>query len=319
MRVMAPGAAIVAATLVATAVPALGNAQVVTDSAGLLEYVETYQTAWNTHDPVAVAAFFSDDADVVFYNLPALRGREAIESWWRAYFVRQEPERRGTFDVTSARLLASEVALVDVATTTGGAVAGGTALPARKARGTWLLRRHGGDWLISAMRGFPTEEDSVELIPSAETAQHLRPRIRARVRAYEDAFNTHDPAAISAFYTGDADIVVRNSPVARGRQAILDWWRAYFSEPRPDPVTRGNWYESMRAILIIDEIRMVAPDVALVTITATAAARRTDAEPLPVRDARATWVVVRDAGEWLIAALRVLPSENDRVIRHSGH
>ena len=315
MTGMKPGAAIVATTLLIATVTGPASAQVVTDSAGLLDYVDAYQTALNTHDPAAVAAFFSDDADMVFYHLPALRGREAIESWWRTYFERQEPERRGTFEVTSARLLTPGVALVNVATTTGGAGAGGEALPARKARGTWLLRRHGGDWVISAMRGFPTEQDSVELVPSLETVESLRPQIRALVREYEDAFNAHDPAAISAFYTDDADIVVRNSPVMDGPQAILDWWRAYFSEPGPHPHSRRNWYESMRAILIIDGIRMIAPDVALICITATAAPRRTDAEPMPIRDARATWVVVRDAGEWRIGALRVLPSEKDRVIR----
>jgi uncharacterized protein (TIGR02246 family) len=305
-------------SILAMAAPRATSAQVVADSASVREYVETYQTAFNTHDPTAVAAFFSEDADLVFGNLPAAAGRKAIEAWWRRYFERQEPERRGTFDVTSVRVLPSDVALVNVASTTGGVGAGSEALPVRKARGTWLLRRHGGDWLITAMRGFPTEADRVELVPSLETAQSLRPQIRALVRAYEAAFNTHDPAAIGAFYTDDADIVVRNSPVMHGPQPILDWWRAYFSEPEPDPLTRTNWYESMRAVLVIDAIRMVAPDVALINITATAAARQMDAEPLPVRDTRATWVVIHDAGEWRIAALRVLPSENDRIIRRSG-
>lgn len=75
----------------------------------------------------------------------------------------------------------------------------------------------------------------------------------------------------------------------------------------------------MRAILITDVIRMMAPEVALINITATAAAGQADARPLPVSYARATWVVVREAGERLIAAFCVLPSEEDRIIRESGH
>ncbi|HER19546.1 MAG TPA: SgcJ/EcaC family oxidoreductase [Chromatiales bacterium] len=270
---------------------------------------------WNTHDPSAVAAFFSEDADLVMGNLPAAHGRQEIRDSWQAYFARQEPERRLTLEVSPVRFLAADAAIINVATTTGGRDRQGQELPARKFRGTWLWYRQSNDWLISAMRGFPTEEDRVELTPLLKTAEYLKPQIRALIRAYEDAFGTHDPAAISEFYTDDADIVVRNSPVIHGRPAILEWWRAYFSELRPQSLDRIRWFESMRTILIIDEVRMIAPDVALVNITATAAARQADSEPSPVRYARATWVLVREDGEWLIAALRVLPSEEDRIIR----
>jgi uncharacterized protein (TIGR02246 family) len=315
MSVMKLRRAIVALTVVATAVPGVVTAQGVADSAHLHEFVETYQTVLNTHDPTAVAAFFSEDADLVPGNLPALHGRGAIEAWWRTYFERQQPERRGLLDVASMRFLTRDVAVVNLAITSGGGSTGGEVLPVRKARGTWLLRRHGGQWLIEAARILPTEKDRVELMSSLEAAESLRPQLRVFVAAYEDTFNRHDPAAISAFYTEDADIVVRNSPVIHGRQAIIDWWRAYFSKLRPQPLDRDTWFESMKAILIIDEIRMIGPDVALVDISATAAARQADGGPLPVRYARATWVVVREGGEWLIAALRVLPSEDDRVIR----
>jgi uncharacterized protein (TIGR02246 family) len=135
-------------------------------------------------------------------------------------------------------------------------------------------------------------------------AAALRPHIRALVAAYEDTFDSHDPAAVSAFFTEDADIVVRNSAVIHGRQAILDWWRTYFSQPRP-----------YRTILIVDEIRMISPAVALINVIGTGAGLQADAEPLPVRYTRATWVVIRQEGDWLIAALRVLLSEDDRLIR----
>ncbi len=135
------------------------------------------------------------------------------------------------------------------------------------------------------------------------------------VEAYQHIINTRDPAALAAFFTDDADIVVRNSPLIHGRSAILKWWRAYFSQLRPQSLDRNRWFESMRTILIIDEIRMTTPDVALINITATAAAPQADTEPPPIRYARATWVIVREESEWLIASLRVLPSEDDHVIR----
>jgi len=36
-----------------------------------------------------------------------------------------------------------------------------------------------------------------------------------------------------AFYGVDSDIIVREGPVVRGAGAIRDWWRDYFSQPRP--------------------------------------------------------------------------------------
>jgi len=261
---------------------------------------------WNTRDAPAVATFFSEDADLVMGNEPASRGRVAIEAWWRTYFSRQEPERRGTFEVVSARRLSPDVAVVNVTSTTG-AANGADDLPVRRARGTWVLRRDDGTWLIEAMRGLPTERDSVELLLSTETAESIRPDIRVFVAAYEDAFDLHDPDSLSAFYRDDADIIVREGPVIHGGQAIRDWWRTYFSQPRP-----------YRVLLIIQEIRMMADDVALLNIIGTGEPLDAGGRLVPTRAARATWVILRQDGEWRVAALRMLPGEEDRVIRRIG-
>jgi uncharacterized protein (TIGR02246 family) len=147
----------------------------------------------------------------------------------------------------------------------------------------------------------------VVLNESVEAAHVLRPRIRAFVDEYEDAFNTHDLAAVSRFYGDDADIIVRNGPLVHGRQAIRDWWRTYFSQPRP-----------YRYLFIIDGIRMITPDVARLNFTVTGALPESGGEPLPVRYTRATWVIVREAGDWRISAVWVLPREDDNVIRVGG-
>jgi len=304
MNAMKRRGALIALGIIATALPGEVTVEAVAEPATLQEYVEAYQNAMSTRDSTVVAACFSEDADLVPGNLPALHGREAIEAWWRAYFERQEVERRGTFDVTSARFLTPDFALVNLAITSGGVGVGGELLPVRKARGTWLLRRHGDQWLIEAARILPTEEDRVELRPSLEAAESLRPQLRAFVAAYEDTYDRHDPEGLTAFYRDDADIIVRNSPAVRGIEAIREFWRSYFVQPRP-----------FRVLLIIDEIKMLADDVALLNVTATGAAFEATDQLLPVRRARATWVVVREDGSWLIAALRVLPSEDDRVIR----
>lgn len=277
------------------------------DLAALRSQVKAYQRAWNTHDPSALTPFFADDADFVMGNSPAVRGRKEIENWWRGYFVHQEPERRATFDVKAVRVLASNVALINIGSSTGGRSSQHEELVTRKARGTWVLHRRGGDWLIVAMWGFPTEKDRVELRPSLQTARALRPQIRAFVDAYKDAFNRHDPLVLSSFYRDDADIIIRNVPRIHGMKAIRDWWRTYFSQPRP-----------YRAIMIVDRIRMMSPDAALINVTATGAPLKPAAQLPPIRQARAAWVLVRQDGRWLIAALRVLPSQEDRIIREMG-
>lgn len=296
--------AIIALGILATALPEVVAAQAEGDSATLREHVKNYQSAMSTHDSTVVAAFFAEDADLVPGNLPALHGRAAIEVWWRLYFERTEAERRGTFDVASMRFLTPEIALVNLAITSGGTGVRGEALQERKTRGTWLLRRHDKQWLIEAARILPTEKDRVELLPSLEAAESLRPELRAFVAEYEDTFNRHDPEALGAFYRNDADIIVREGPIIHGGQAIRKWWLDYFSEPRP-----------YRALLIIEEIRMMADNVAIIDFTATGARSEAMEQLQPVRRARATWVVIREDGDWLIAALRVLPSEDDRVVR----
>jgi uncharacterized protein (TIGR02246 family) len=307
-RLVAATATTLAAILFSAALPAAAGVQEVDDSAGIRARVEQYRTAWNTHDPSALAAFFTEDADFVMGNLPAVHGRRAIRDWWQDYFARQEPERRLTLDVSPVKLIAEDVAVVNVATTTGGHGPEGQELRRRRFRGTWLLQRRGGDWLISAMRGFPQEDDRVVLNASVEAAETLRPQIRAFVAAYEDAWNSHDPSAVSGLYRDDADIMIRNAPLVHGREAIQNWWSTYFSQPRP-----------YRAIFIIDEIRMITPGVALINLTATGAAvSQAGDQRLPVRSARGTWVIVRDAGEWLLSEMWVLPSEDDSIVRSSG-
>lgn len=67
-------------------------------------------------------------------------------------------------------------------------------------------------------------------------------------------------------------------------------------------------------MLIIDGIRIIAPDVALTGITATGAVPGAGERP-PVRTVRATWVLVDRADGWRVSALWALPSEDDVIIR----
>lgn len=119
--------------------------------------VQTYESAWNTHDASRVAAFFSRDADMVMGNGPRVSGREAIAEWWARYFAAISDRRVGRISVESIRMLTPEVALVNVNTLTAGRDEEDQELPARRARGTWILTSRDGEWLISALRGLPAE------------------------------------------------------------------------------------------------------------------------------------------------------------------
>lgn len=135
------------------------DAQTPEVSDALRARVEAYETVWNTRDPAAVAAFFTDDADMIMGNLPTARGRKPIQDWWGKYFAAIEPERRGTFEVLSLRLITPDVALINISSETGGSDSGGRELPTRLARGTWVLVQEANGWFISAMRGQPAEGD----------------------------------------------------------------------------------------------------------------------------------------------------------------
>lgn len=80
--------------------------------------VDAYGHAWNTHDAASVAAFFSEDADMVMGNGPRVNGRTAIQDWWGHYFGAIDEQRTGTFAVESIRLIAPDVALVNVTSRT---------------------------------------------------------------------------------------------------------------------------------------------------------------------------------------------------------
>lgn len=295
---------ITALSIISVLIPKTVMAQETMDSTGLKQLVKDYQKVWNTRDAMEVAKFFTEDADMIFGNFPASRGREAIEAWWKGYFNRQEPGRRGWFDITSIKFLTPVIALIALESTTG--IAKDTSTY-RKARGNWLVNKNSGHWMISALQGLPSTKDHVELVASLETTEHLRPTIRAFVTNYEETYNQHNPEELSKFYTTDADIIVREKPEIRGKDAIEAWWKNYFSLPRP-----------FLALFIIDDIRELSDNIAILSFTVTGAtpAMQIQSQPLPVREARARWIIVRKNGKWLITSIRVLPSIYDRVIRH---
>jgi uncharacterized protein (TIGR02246 family) len=159
--VVTMGIVIIAVSIISTGIFNMAVAQTAEDSAAVLAQVEKYQNIWDTHGAAALAVFFTEDAEFVMGNQTLIRGRNGIQNWWQMYFNRQEVERKLTIDINSLRIIAPDVALLNIRTTTGGKDNQGKNLQARKARGTWVMLKQNGNWFITTMLGMPTEEDKI--------------------------------------------------------------------------------------------------------------------------------------------------------------
>ena len=119
----------------------------------LQDFVKQYEEIWQSHDAGLLGDFFADDSDMIVGIQPRIVGREAIAASWNEYFSRIDSGRLLSVSIESIRLLSPDIALINVATTTGGTHSEtNEILESRKARGTWVVTREGGEWTISALR-----------------------------------------------------------------------------------------------------------------------------------------------------------------------
>jgi uncharacterized protein (TIGR02246 family) len=125
----------------------------VDEHADLQRFVDAYTETWNAHDPQELAVFFTEDADMIFGIEPRISGRAEIEQWWSSYFSGIDRRRFLSISIEVTRVLAPNIALLNVSTLTGGIRSeSGEALEPRKARGTWVVIRSDYDWKIAALR-----------------------------------------------------------------------------------------------------------------------------------------------------------------------
>jgi len=114
---------------------------------------------------------------------------------------------------------------------------------------------------------------------------------RDHAKAYENAINKRDAAAVAALFTENADQILVDGPRLQGRNAIRD---AADKELK-------TWPKGRQFKLQVTGSRMLTPDIGVVETTATFSEG-------PVRSNRGTAVFVREGGKWLISSLRVFPS-----------
>jgi uncharacterized protein (TIGR02246 family) len=122
------------------------------DEAGIRSGVAAYEAAVNARDFPALAAVFTPDADLVFFDSPRLVGRDAIRKSHSDGISEWPASRKFSLEVTSIRFLRPELALIE----TIGRFSQGEM---RSNRGTIVAARHDGRWQWAALRVYPAQSD----------------------------------------------------------------------------------------------------------------------------------------------------------------
>jgi uncharacterized protein (TIGR02246 family) len=112
--------------------------------------------------------------------------------------------------------------------------------------------------------------------------------IQEKAKAYLEAFNRGDAAALAAHFAKDGEVVDRTGKITRGREAIQKELEAFFAKNKGVKLTQT-----------CDSVRLVTPDV----IIERGCTSMTPAGGKPT-PGRYTAVIVRRDGQWVIENLR---------------
>ena len=120
------------------------------DSAAIKQSVAAWEDAWNRHDAHATAMRYVEDGDFSSTTAIDSHGWKDLEEHYASIFTTflKNAQRKDT--VRSIRFLTPEIASVDIDwQMTGAKTRDGQDVPFRKGLLTWIVTKHGGDWLIT--------------------------------------------------------------------------------------------------------------------------------------------------------------------------
>jgi len=116
------------------------------------EILRATVSAWTANDPDAFAGRYAKDATVTLADGTYLRGRDEIRAFMAAGFAGPLRGTSGLDEPESVRLLGDGAAVVlSLSGFHGPGAAAG-----RVRRATWVLSRHGEEWLVDAYANCPT-------------------------------------------------------------------------------------------------------------------------------------------------------------------
>jgi uncharacterized protein (TIGR02246 family) len=141
-------------------------------------------------------------------------------------------------------------------------------------------------WFCMPLAGDADDKPSAAKPKTSETAEDQI--IREKTKAFMEAFNRGDAAALAAHYAKDGEIVDTTGKTTRGREAIQKQLESFFSKNKGAKLEQN-----------CEAVRLVTPEVIIergcMTLTSTAGP--------PARN-RYTAVLVKRDGQWLIENLR---------------
>jgi len=120
------------------------------DSAAIKQSVAAWEDAWNRHDAHATALRYVEDGDFSSTTAVDSHGWKELEEHYNSIFTTflKNAQRKDT--VRTIRFLTPDIASVDIDwQMTGAKTRDGQDVPVRKGLLTWIVTRHGSDWLIT--------------------------------------------------------------------------------------------------------------------------------------------------------------------------
>ena len=117
-------------------------------SGAFREHAKAYESAMNKRDATAVGALYTQNADLVIGDGPRLRGRDAIRDATDKELQTWPKGRQFKLQVTGSRMLTPDIGVVETTATFSEG-------PVRSNRGTAIIVRENGKWLISSLRVYP--------------------------------------------------------------------------------------------------------------------------------------------------------------------
>jgi uncharacterized protein (TIGR02246 family) len=131
-----------------------GNGAASVEMAAVANVPQRIIEAWEKHDAEAFAAVFTPDGTMVMPGDVFRQTRESIRAFMVAGYAGVYRGTRVTGKPISARFINQDVAVL---ITEGGVLVPGETEPApeRAIRATWVVARHGQDWLLAAYHNCP--------------------------------------------------------------------------------------------------------------------------------------------------------------------
>jgi uncharacterized protein (TIGR02246 family) len=120
------------------------------DSAAIKQCVAAWEDAWNRHDAHATAAAYVEDGEFSSTTGIPSKGSKDLEAHYNEIFTTFLKDAHRTDTVRSIRFLTPEIASVDIDWQMAGArTRDGKDAPNRKGLLTWIVTKHGGQWMIT--------------------------------------------------------------------------------------------------------------------------------------------------------------------------